>query len=131
MRNLRISRNVAFCLAAAFFAAADAPAINRAVSEETDEEVELGSSGRSNLWFRVICGKSNPSAALAIFIRHGCRPYYQTASVTKNGLKPGAIPPGGRKACLQRLGVIAQAELLHAGRKVGGIAAILQPLCKF
>ena len=101
MRNLRISRNVAFCLAAAFFAAADAPAINRAVSEETDEEVELGSSGRSNIWFRVICGKSNPSAALAIFIRHGCRPYYQTASVTKNGLKPGAIPPGGRKAWLE------------------------------
>jgi hypothetical protein len=38
---------------------------------------------------------------VAIFIRHGCRPYYQFASVTKQGLKSGAIPPGGSKAWLE------------------------------
>jgi hypothetical protein len=83
MAARRVGRTAALCLAAAFLAAADAGAVNRAVSEEDGKETVLGSFGRSNLWFRVICGKSNPSAALAIFIRHGCRPYYQTASVTK------------------------------------------------
>lgn len=101
MRCPRRGRIATLCLAAALFAAADAGAVNRAVSEEDGKETLLGSFGRSNLWFRVICGKSNPSAALAIFIRHGCRPYYQTASVTKKGLKSGAIPPGGRKAWLE------------------------------
>lgn len=102
MAARRVGRTAALCLAAAFLAAADAAAVNRAVSEEPGEEAALsGSFARSNLWLRVICGKSNPSAALAIFIRHGHRPYYQFASVTRQGLKPGAVPPGGRKAWLE------------------------------
>lgn len=89
------------CLAVVLLAVADAIAANRAVSEDADDAVAVAPCDRSNLWFRVVCGKSNPSAALAIFIRHGCRPYYQMASVTKKGLKSGAIPPGGRKAWLE------------------------------